>query len=73
MENEHKAELRTLVKLTVGNVIDVYEGDVETALLWLLAPVPALNGLRPVDCFSDQITTMQVQSLIRKIGQGDFS
>jgi uncharacterized protein (DUF2384 family) len=73
MEKESRAHSHTSVKKTVYDVIDVYDGDVETALLWLLEPLRALNGLRPVDCFSDKTKTLQLQALIKKLDQGDFS
>jgi len=73
MGQESRAHSHTPVKKTVCDVIDVYDGDVETALLWLLEPLQALNGLRPVDCFSDKTKTLQLQALIKKLDQGDFS
>jgi uncharacterized protein (DUF2384 family) len=73
MEKEPEAHSRIIVKRTVCDLIDIYEGDVETALLWLLEPLQALNGRRPVDCFSDQAKTLQLQVLIKKLEQGDFS
>ncbi|ROQ43405.1 uncharacterized protein DUF2384 [Marinobacter sp. 3-2] len=73
MENQSETQLRTMAQTTVRDVIDVYEGDVESAILWLLAPLPALNGKRPVDCFSDPIKILELQALLRKVDQGDFS
>lgn len=73
MGNEAGQNLNEIIKTTVGDVIDIYEGDVETALLWLLEPLRALNGMRPVDCFFDHSRTLQLQALVKKLEQGEFS
>jgi uncharacterized protein (DUF2384 family) len=73
MEKASRAQSITTVKGAICDLIDVYEGDAETAILWLLEPLQALNGERPIDCFSDQTKTLQLQAIIKKLDQGDFS
>jgi uncharacterized protein (DUF2384 family) len=57
----------------VCDVIELYEGDVETAIWWLSQPIRALNDKRPLDCLSDSEQMAELRSVIRKIERGDFS
>lgn len=57
----------------VCDVIELYKGDVETAIWWLSQPIRALNDKRPLDCLSDSEQITELQRVIRKIERGDFS
>lgn len=72
-EKPADADLLLRKQETVHAVINLFEGDVEMAVNWLSAPVPALNGRRPLDCFDDIRSIKELNSVISKISYGDYS
>ena len=57
----------------VCDVIELYEGDVETAIGWLSQQIRALGGKTPLECLSDSEQMAELQRVIGKIERGDFS
>jgi len=54
-------------------VIDTFDGSLEPALRWLLEPLLALSGARPIDCFEDSGKLDQLKAVITKLETGEFS
>lgn len=73
MKKHSQSQLRQEKKRLVCDVLDVYEGNAEAGLRWLLEPLPALQGQRPVDCLDDPEKLAQVWAVVRKLETGDFS
>jgi uncharacterized protein (DUF2384 family) len=65
-------EANTFKKNVVCRAIDIYGGDLESALNWLLEPLPALNGHRPIDCIDDEKMAAQLKIVFTKLKGGEF-
>lgn len=73
MKKHPQSQSREEKKRLICDVIDVYEGNAEAGLRWLLEPLRALQGQRPVDCLDDLEKLAQVWAVVRKLETGDFS
>lgn len=71
-ENTKCSEL-SAKKQIICQVIDTFDGSAEPALRWLLEPLPALNGTRPIDCLEDSDKFDQLKAVIAKVETGEFS
>lgn len=72
MKNTATAALQLAMQRSLSDVIEIFDGDMETALIWFLTPLPALNGLRPVDCAVDNNKMRQLKAVIRTLANGEF-
>lgn len=72
MPESSRPEANTAKKNVVCRTIDIYEGDLEAALNWLLEPLPALNGHRPIDCIDDEEMAAQLKRVFTKLTWGEF-
>lgn len=72
MPEAEKAEVNAAMKNVVCRAIDIYEGDLEAALIWLLQPLAALKGHRPIDCIDDERMASQLNRVITKLKWGEF-
>lgn len=72
MKSTATAALQLAMQRSLCDVIEIYEGDLETALIWFLTPLPSLNGLRPVDCAVDNKKIGQLEAVIRTLSNGEF-
>jgi putative toxin-antitoxin system antitoxin component (TIGR02293 family) len=64
------AELREQV---YREVLDLYEGDIATAELWLSSPVRALGNQAPVKLMDTEAGLLKVWNLIKKWEEGSVS
>lgn len=64
------AELRGQVYC---EVLDLYEGDIATAELWLSSPVRALGNQAPVALLCTEAGLLKIRNLIKKWEQGSVS
>ncbi|MCP4061891.1 antitoxin Xre/MbcA/ParS toxin-binding domain-containing protein [Marinobacter sp. UBA2678] len=64
------AELREQV---YREVLDLYEGDIATAELWLSSPVRALDNQAPVALLCTEAGLLKIRHLIKKWEQGAVS
>ena len=72
MPESARPEANNSKKDVVCRAIDIYEGDLEVALNWLLEPLPALNGHRPIDCIDDEKMAAQLKRVFTKLKGGEF-
>ena len=64
------AELREQV---YREVLDLYEGDIATAELWLSSPIRALGNQAPVTLMDTEVGLLKVRNLIKKWQEGSVS
>jgi len=64
------AELREQV---YREVLDLYEGDIATAELWLSSPIRALGNQAPVTLMDTEAGLLKVRNLIKKWEEGSVS
>jgi putative toxin-antitoxin system antitoxin component (TIGR02293 family) len=69
-EEEAVAELREQI---YREVLDLFEGDIATAELWLSSPVRALGNQAPVMLMDNEAGLLKVRNLIKKWEQGAVS
>jgi uncharacterized protein (DUF2384 family) len=71
-KNSESASI-SVKKEFICRVIDTFDGSLEPALRWLLEPLLALSGARPIDCLEDSGKLDQLKAVITKLETGEFS
>lgn len=69
------AESDRLVRVSriLARAVDVYEGNLERAVLWLKAPIAALGGKRPLDLLPTEVGAREVETVLGRLEHGIFS
>ena len=53
--------------------IELFDGDLDTAVRWLVAPVVGLGGLTPLELAQSEPGTLEVEALIGRLEHGVFA
>lgn len=61
------------VSRVFGQAVDLYHGDVERAAQWLLSPLVALGGKRPIDRLATEVGARDVETILGRLEHGIFS
>ena len=72
LKSDESEKLLRLARV-FGSALDLYDGDRESAVLWLTDINIALGGVAPLDFARTQIGAEEVENLVGRIEHGLFS